>query len=58
MAKKLDPKETVDVASKHSQLVNLLLEQLVSFMQIDKAGKALPPLSPKEIQKLKSLGYL
>ncbi len=53
-----DPKEKIDIVSKHTPLVDSMFAQLKSFMGISKAGSSLPPLTPEEINKLKSLGYL
>lgn len=53
-----DLQEKFDVASKHPQLVDSMLLQLKDFMSVSKKGIQLPPLSPEEIQKLKSLGYI
>ena len=53
-----DPEEKVDVAHKHTQLVDTMLSSLKDFMNISKTGRALGSLSPEEIKSLKSLGYL
>jgi arylsulfatase A-like enzyme len=54
----VDPEEKVDVAHKHTQLVDSMLSSLKDFMNISKTGRKLGPLSPEEIKSLKSLGYL
>jgi len=53
-----DPQEKVDVAHKHTQLVDTMFSSLKDFMNISKTGRKLGPLSPEEIKNLKSLGYL
>ncbi|UCE98571.1 MAG: sulfatase [Planctomycetota bacterium] len=53
-----DPSEKIDVASQHASLVDSMFSQLESFMTISKIGPSIPPLSPEEVQMLKSLGYL
>jgi arylsulfatase A-like enzyme len=53
-----DPEEKVDVAHKHTQLVDSMLSSLKDFMNISKTGRTLGSLSPEEIKSLKSLGYL
>lgn len=53
-----DPREKIDVAAKHANLVGSMLSQLKDFMNIGIKGAPLPPLSPQDVQKLKSLGYL
>ncbi len=53
-----DPGEKVDVAHKHTQLVDSMLSSLKDFMNIRKTGRKLKSLSPEEIKSLKSLGYL
>lgn len=53
-----DPQEKIDAASEHASLVDSMLSQLKSFMSINEIGPSLPPLSPEEVRRLKSLGYL
>jgi len=53
-----DPGEKVDVAHKHTQLVDSMLSSLKDFMNTRKTGRKLDSLSPEEIKSLKSLGYL
>ena len=53
-----DPQEKIDVASEHPSLLDSMVLQLKSFMNVSKMGTLLPPLSPEEVQRLKSLGYL
>ena len=53
-----DPQEKVDVAHKHTQLVDTMFSSLKDFMNISKTGRKLGPLSPEEIKNLKSLEYL
>jgi len=53
-----DPKETTDVAGEHASLAQSMMAQLQSFMETDRTGNEVPPLTPEEIQKLKGLGYL
>ncbi len=56
---RLDPAEKVDVASEHPALVDSMFSQLKEFMNIkSQSGTTLKPLSPEEIQRLKSLGYM
>lgn len=53
-----DPMEKTNVLSEHTQLANLMLEKLKSFMEVGTAGTPLPPLSSEEVKRLQSLGYL
>ncbi len=56
-----DPLEKIDVASQHPSLLDSMFSQLKSFMAIDEikpSAPSLPSLSPEEVQRLKSLGYL
>jgi arylsulfatase A-like enzyme len=53
-----DPQEKVDVAHKHTQLVDSMFSSLKDFININKTGRKLEPLAPEEIKNLKSLGYL
>ncbi len=52
-----DPKEKFDVASRHSALVNSMFSQLENFMSLS-AKTPVRQLTPQEVEKLKSLGYL
>jgi arylsulfatase A-like enzyme len=54
----VDPGEKTNVASRHVGIVDSLFGSLKNFMRIEKTGETVPPLSPQEIEKLKSLGYL
>jgi arylsulfatase A-like enzyme len=54
----LDPGEKTDISSEYSELVNSMMAQLNNYMSITNIGRQLDPLSEKQIQKLKSLGYL
>ena len=53
-----DPKERINIVSAHRPLVNLMLVRLRSYMDVDRTRAPLPPLSPKQIRKLRSLGYI
>ena len=53
-----DPNEGNDVADIHPAMAGLLMQRLMEFMSIERSGKRLPSLSPQEIEKLRSLGYL
>ncbi len=53
-----NPDETVDVSSKHAPLVKLMRSRLIDFLKIGRTGRTIKPLSPEEIELLKSLGYL
>jgi hypothetical protein len=53
-----DPMEKTNVLSEHTQLTNLMLEQLKSFMEFGTAGTPLPPLSSEEVKRLQNLGPL
>jgi arylsulfatase A-like enzyme len=52
-----DPLETNDVASNHTVLVDSMFSQLKKFMGTSRKTEV-HPLSPEEVQRLKSLGYL
>jgi arylsulfatase A-like enzyme len=53
-----DPKEKVNVAREHSAIADLLFLQLQNFTSVTNTGQPAPPLSPEEMNRLKSLGYL
>ncbi len=53
-----NPDESIDVSSKHTSLVKLMRSRLRDFLRINRTGRAVDPLSPKEVELLKSLGYL
>ncbi len=53
-----DADEKIDVASQHRQMVDSMFKLLKNFMRIKNVGETLPPLSPQDVEKLKSLGYL
>lgn len=53
-----DPKEKVNIISEHNPMAESLLKRLKKFMQSEKTAPKRTPLSPQEIEKLKSLGYL
>ena len=53
-----DPGEKTDISGRRVPMEDLLLGKLQEFMRINEAGQPLGPLSPEEIDKLKSFGYL
>ena len=53
-----DQKEKTNVASSHGPLVSSMLSQLKIYTNVNEVGVPLEPLSPEELQTLKSLGYL
>ncbi len=53
-----DPKESVNITSEQTAMTSLLSEELKKFMRNYKAGERPVLLSPEDIKKLKSLGYL
>jgi len=53
-----DPQERIDVASEHASPADSMLSRLKDFMSVNKTGPVPAPLSPEEVQRLKSLGYL
>lgn len=53
-----DPQELTNIYSEHAALAKLLFQELKKFMQNTKKGQKAAPLSPEDIQRLKSLGYL
>jgi arylsulfatase A-like enzyme len=53
-----NPDENIDVSSKHTSLVKLMRSRLRDFLRISRTGRTVDPLSPKELELLKSLGYL
>ena len=53
-----NPEENIDVSSKHTPLVKLMRSRLRDFLRISRTGRTVDPLSPKEVELLKSLGYL
>ena len=60
---KVDPLDSTDVADQHPEIVERLQGELASWHEMVKAGK-LPDageagdLSPKELERLRSLGYI
>ena len=58
---KNDPLEKIDVSSKHPEIFDSMLKQLhEQFIKLDDSGFQNPniELDPKQIERLKSLGYL
>ncbi len=53
-----DPHENTNVAAQNSATVDSLFEALQNFMLTEKSGGTVQPLSPEEIERLKSLGYI
>jgi arylsulfatase A-like enzyme len=53
-----DPQEKINVAVEHSAMADLLFLQLKNFMNLVTAGQEASPLTPEEINKLRSLGYM
>ncbi len=53
-----DPQEHINIATEHPNMVKLLLRELKNFMAKSKNNYKKVPLSPEELQRLKSLGYL
>jgi arylsulfatase A-like enzyme len=53
-----DPRENTSVAAQNSATVDSLFDALQNFMLTEKSGGAVQPLSPEEIERLKSLGYI
>jgi arylsulfatase A-like enzyme len=54
-----DPQELTSIYHEHTALSKLLFQELRNFMQSStKKGQKAAPLSPEELQRLKSLGYL
>ena len=53
-----NPEENIDVSSKHTPLVKLMRSRLRDFLRISRTGRTVDPLSPEEVELLKSLGYL
>jgi arylsulfatase A-like enzyme len=53
-----DPQERIDVARRHLSPFKLLFSELEEFMKIHKTGRRLPEPTEKEIETLRSLGYL
>lgn len=53
-----DPEERIDIAEAQPQVVGLLLGELKSFMQKSRQGGATMTLTPENLERLKSLGYI
>jgi arylsulfatase A-like enzyme len=53
-----DPGERTDVAASHAEVVKDLRERLRRFMEIRAEGGPTLTLTPEEIEKLRSLGYI
>lgn len=53
-----DRREETDIASRKPDLVRSLLGHLQAFMQEERPQQAQPSLTPRERERLKSLGYL
>jgi arylsulfatase A-like enzyme len=53
-----DPGERIDVKSEHPEVSKHLLSKLETFMSTMRERVKAPELSPKEIERLRSLGYL
>jgi arylsulfatase A-like enzyme len=53
-----DPKEKINIALENSSMADSLFLQLQDFMKIETTGQPASPLSPEEINRLRSLGYL
>lgn len=53
-----DPGEKNNLATKNTSIANQLFRSLRQFMQVENKGKPLKQFSPKQIEKLRSLGYL
>jgi len=53
-----DPEERLDIAEERPQVVGLLLTELKSFMQKSRQDGATMTLTPENIERLKSLGYI
>ena len=53
-----DPHENSNVIEQHPSLADSLFRVLKNFMSVEVTGKSVPALSTKEIELLKSLGYL
>ena len=53
-----DPKERINIADEQSSMVNVLFSELKRFMQTRYEEENAAHLTPEEIEKLKTLGYL
>jgi arylsulfatase A-like enzyme len=54
-----DPGEETDVLAEHGELAEIMLAQLREFESIERTtSEAAPALSPEEVERLESLGYL
>jgi arylsulfatase A-like enzyme len=53
-----DPQEKIDIADKHTSLFDSMFLELKKFMKNQKEGETFRPPTAKEIEILKSLGYL
>jgi arylsulfatase A-like enzyme len=53
-----DPQERNNIAAKEATVFEFLLQELKKFMTKSKEGGKKVPLSPENIERLKSLGYL
>ncbi len=53
-----DPQEHINIAAEHPNIVKLLRQELKNFMKKSKDNYKTVPLSPEELQRLKSLGYI
>ncbi len=53
-----DPEERLDIAEEQPQVVVSLLSELKSFMQKSREDGATMTLTPENLERLKSLGYI
>jgi arylsulfatase A-like enzyme len=53
-----DPSESANVLDKEEAMARFMREKLEEFMSVEASSSTIDPLSEKDIEKLRSLGYL